>query len=94
VWIKDLQREGKGVRKCYELWSYEVKAVRGTLRRNQVHLNKLSESCECLDDTSISDFSLEGVDMHDFNINLPEEILEQQADDRPGIIEGHEEVQP
>jgi hypothetical protein len=61
-------------------------------RRNQIHLTNLPEPSERLDDTNISDFSLEGEDMHNGNINLPVEIPGQQADARPAEV--HEEVQP
>ena len=85
VWIKDIKREGKIIRKCSEPRSYMVKTAYRTLRRNNVHLTKLPQH----EDSSDSEIDLEGE-----MANLPDEIPEQQADDQEDEAQDQVEVQP
>ncbi|KAF4529886.1 hypothetical protein B566_EDAN018133 [Ephemera danica] len=95
VWIKDVKRECKIVRKCSEPRSYMVKTAHRTLRRNNAHLTKLPEPENSFDDESVLDFTLEG-EMVNKNLDaiLPDEIPEQQADAQEDEAQDQEEVQP
>ncbi|KAF4528565.1 hypothetical protein B566_EDAN014778 [Ephemera danica] len=95
VWIKDIKREGKIVRKCSEPRSYMVKTAYRTLRQNNVHLTKLPKPENSFDNKSVLDFSLEGeMANNNFDANLTDKIPEQQADDQEDEPQDQEEVQP
>ncbi|KAF4528167.1 hypothetical protein B566_EDAN016430 [Ephemera danica] len=93
VWIKDLRREGRIVRKCAEPRSFMVQTARGTLRRNNIHLTKLPEPSECSD--TISEVDLEGeMDYANIHANIPNDVPEPQAEVQQDNPEVQEEEQP